>query len=1581
MAIDSGYTITPISGQNGTNGKDGQNGASVSVQYSVDGTSNWHDTFVSGDKYMRQKVGTGNWSAAMKVVGEDGKDGDDGHTPTITADRSGDTVSIKSDGTEITKITDGADGISLTSKGNWASGTAYKLMDVVYYTTNKTSYVCKKSHTASSSILPTNTTYWTVLAAPGTDGTNGTNGTNATQYYMHFVYCDDTSSGTNYSTTESRKYVGIYTDTTQADASTFDTAKAKSGIVWSKAEGEDGEDGKDGTGWLRVTTAPTAYTTAQGGFTPAFRMSLSTVKTQSGVNNVKVGDIVAYSYNTYRVGYVDSSYVYLASAVSIRGAAGTKTFFSDYARTWTNTNWNTYKTAGYATTWNNSTVEGMRVGDVFVITATLSEQGNITGTVYAQITSVPSAKTDGYYKIPCTTLYGTVGQRGQTGATGTRGTKTFTGTEIFNILPTAQACTITTASTGVTSNTMAVIVGDEYINELTMDVWKCTTAGTVQSSSAARWTYEGRRKKDTDDSNIFRFFCDGKKANYNTAGTNITQTEVEGENPFGTTSKLLKVTRAANTSSNGRVVPYGKTVKIDSSYTYRYACYVKKTNNKFMNYFGFRGYEKVSETVYNSAIRALNGNESTSAYHVSSTNFGTLNRWYLVIGYVTGKDISSAPAESGVYDMVTKKKTSATVTNYRFKDITSTTHSGTLIEYSASAQTPTEEDTTYIYDIRFDKMDGTEPSLHELLYGTETPSIQSTTNQYAQSSSNTTQPTSWSNTPPTATAGYYMWTKTTVTYTDGTTSTSYAVSKNGATGADGRGVTSIVAYTALSTTATKPAADKFTTSVKSLSSTDKYLWRYELTTYTDDTQSGSYDDATVIAVWGDKGDNAVSVTISSDTVDVMCGAGTGTFLGQQTKTITVYATKGNTRITSTITVPSESGGVKFTKTDGTDSANGAITLTLINGGNLGGNATKTASRTITVVADSISFTFVIKINKVSNGAYLGRCSSVPGNTNAITVYTHATTLLDSGASKYALKGDYVSVVSGTNIGKIYQYNDSSWVLDTNTGHQTEAFSDLLMIPDSLPSDSASNQILNRLISTEVLAKRIKSLEVMFNNFVASITADSPSVGDLCISMGKNPKNPADNDHNFIIQSYKTKLSSNKELWHKEFFTKKNGNITDFNVNGKFNPIFGLETFCDIYSGCALEQIPLSGTGLDIYVETDLIYLDGYFYNFNAPSQTKLSIERASFSRGQLVFSNMTSYTNKGELYCVAAYKGNIYVSTSTGFYRFNTSTAEMTLISSSYKPAMMNEIDGKLNISSSIGVIALYNGSSIETHSVSAAYGLCEFSDGIYCASNTYIPTEGGNYSSGSTFYFYNKSFNLLGSKTAIGKTINGKTVSAATAVFAANGILFTSVYFSDRSYKTVVSYNGGDSWETAPINSVAGIKFFSHKSLIVIKGDNDCAYSYDGGRTWNSIPTADYTALNCGESFLVESDDAKFVYILVGDSSDKLNLYRLRSSNLSKNGIVDYNFGSSSGYVKWSNGLLIQWMLVSVSNREVTLPAPFSNSSSYISIGTIRLSSLSNDRTAYCQIGNKSDRTFIVRARMDNTSYEDDCYCFFIGY
>lgn len=53
----------------------GEAGTSIFVQYSVDGQTDWHDKFVEGDIYMRQKLGDGNWSQPIKIVAEDGEDG------------------------------------------------------------------------------------------------------------------------------------------------------------------------------------------------------------------------------------------------------------------------------------------------------------------------------------------------------------------------------------------------------------------------------------------------------------------------------------------------------------------------------------------------------------------------------------------------------------------------------------------------------------------------------------------------------------------------------------------------------------------------------------------------------------------------------------------------------------------------------------------------------------------------------------------------------------------------------------------------------------------------------------------------------------------------------------------------------------------------------------------------------------------------------------------------------------------------------------------------------------------------------------------------------------------------------------------------------------------------------------------------------------------------------------------------------------------------------------------------------------------------------------------------------------------
>ena len=60
----------------------------------------------------------------------------------------------------------------------WAAEIAYVCsstqIDVVTY--NGSSYACKKSHTSTTSILPTNTTYWTLIAQKGATGAKGDKG-------------------------------------------------------------------------------------------------------------------------------------------------------------------------------------------------------------------------------------------------------------------------------------------------------------------------------------------------------------------------------------------------------------------------------------------------------------------------------------------------------------------------------------------------------------------------------------------------------------------------------------------------------------------------------------------------------------------------------------------------------------------------------------------------------------------------------------------------------------------------------------------------------------------------------------------------------------------------------------------------------------------------------------------------------------------------------------------------------------------------------------------------------------------------------------------------------------------------------------------------------------------------------------------------------------------------------------------------------------------------------------------------------------------------------------------------------------
>lgn len=81
--------------------------------------------------------------------------------------------------------------------------------------------------------------------------------------------------------------------------------------------------------------------------------------------------------------------------------------------------------------------------------------------------------------------------------------------------------------------------------------------------------------------------------------------------------------------------------------------------------------------------------------------------------------------------------------------------------------------------------------------------ISSTVIDYQSSTSNTTTPTgNWSTTIPSVAAGSYLWTRTTITYTDKSTSVGYSVAKQGATGTIGSQWYSGTGITGTSTTAT-----------------------------------------------------------------------------------------------------------------------------------------------------------------------------------------------------------------------------------------------------------------------------------------------------------------------------------------------------------------------------------------------------------------------------------------------------------------------------------------------------------------------------------------------------------------------------------------------------------------------------------------------------------------------------------------------------------------------------------------------------------------------------------------------------------
>lgn len=211
--------------------------------------------------------------------------------------------------------------------------------------------------------------------------------------------------------------------------------------------------------------------------------------------------------------------------------------------------------------------------------------------------------------------------------------------------------------------------------------------------------------------------------------------------------------------------------------------------------------------------------------------------------------------------------------------------------------------------------------------------ISGVTEYYQINNSATTAPTSWLTTPPAVTAANrYLWNYEKITYTDGT-STDTQKRVVGVYGDTGKGISSVTNYY-LATTAgsgVTTSTGGWTTSVQAVTAANRYLWNYEVISYTDGTSTTVAPH--IIGVWGDtgpqgpKGDqgiqgqtgaagkDAVTVRLVPDKVVVDTDTGGHVTAAQLANAVTtVEAYKGGAACAFTIGTPSASSGIGYTKT-------------------------------------------------------------------------------------------------------------------------------------------------------------------------------------------------------------------------------------------------------------------------------------------------------------------------------------------------------------------------------------------------------------------------------------------------------------------------------------------------------------------------------------------------------------------------------------------------------------------------------------------------------------------------------------------
>ena len=239
----------------------------------------------------------------------------------------------------------------------------------------------------------------------------------------------------------------------------------------------------------------------------------------------------------------------------------------------------------------------------------------------------------------------------------------------------------------------------------------------------------------------------GSATGFNRTGVDAENIREMGIGPHSS-SVLLWKTVPGTTGSSGAGGWNSDYQNIDPTKTYRFAVWIKKMNSfDGTTYFRARAEDASGDLVVNK----LDGFPHVNPYFWSGDP-ATLDKWYLLVGYMHHNSYSNTVSIGGVYDGVTGTKISD-ITDYKFQSTaTKIYHSIWLTSNTNGA------DSQFYYDPTMYEVTGQEPTIQQLIDGppdTQAPTA-STLSSTVQT--DTTADLSWTAaTDNTAVTGYKVY--------------------------------------------------------------------------------------------------------------------------------------------------------------------------------------------------------------------------------------------------------------------------------------------------------------------------------------------------------------------------------------------------------------------------------------------------------------------------------------------------------------------------------------------------------------------------------------------------------------------------------------------------------------------------------------------------------------------------------------------------------------------------------------------------------------------------------------------------------